>query len=333
MRKIYAWQDIQDDFKDSLLLGNGSSMAIDRKFGYASLLEVAIEQGFITDRTHEVFAYFNTVDFEHVLTMLLHTSHVNRALGIKEKITEPVYSETRDALIKAVRHVHPAHEDVASHLPQVAEFMGRFKTVLSLNYDLIVYWAMLFNADLDVKFKDCFVAGNFRYDWNDFRKPISRKKKVTLVFYPHGNLILASPLQSGEEKISVSRDFERLLGTIFDTWTDKQYIPLFVSEGLNEQKIRAISRSSYLSTVNESVLHNCGKSVAVYGCSLADNDDHILEGLSKGHIERIAVSVYMQASDYEEYCSMVSKKLKKFFRGKPMELKFFDSASSGCWIY
>jgi hypothetical protein len=54
--------------------------------------------------------------------------------------------------------------------PPIGEFLRRFSTVVSLNYDLIVYWAILVsNNKLGTWFKDCFVNGQFDHDWERFR--------------------------------------------------------------------------------------------------------------------------------------------------------------------
>lgn len=51
------------------------------------------------------------------------------------------------ASIEAVHGVQPVHADVAADLQRVGVFASAFPTIVSLNYDLTLYWAMLlFNA-------------------------------------------------------------------------------------------------------------------------------------------------------------------------------------------
>ena len=87
----------------------------------------------------------------------------------------------------------------------MAEFMKRFETVLSLNYDLLVYWAMLKgNDEYGNWFKDGFIdEGRFDNDYEVLREPLGAER-ATLVFYPHGNLILATDLIGDEVKLSRS---------------------------------------------------------------------------------------------------------------------------------
>ncbi|MBV9267410.1 MAG: hypothetical protein JO061_14655 [Acidobacteriaceae bacterium] len=45
MPTIYEWTDIKGQYGDTLLLGNGASMAIDECFSYRSLKDAAAEEG------------------------------------------------------------------------------------------------------------------------------------------------------------------------------------------------------------------------------------------------------------------------------------------------
>ena len=102
------------------------------------------------------------------------------------------YAEVRKALIEAVHSVHPVHADVAADLQRAGTFASSFPTVVSLNYDLTLYWAMLlFNAANGSWFKDAFHHGEFQTDWGYLHKPLPPATGATLVFYPHGSLSVA----------------------------------------------------------------------------------------------------------------------------------------------
>jgi len=191
-----------------------------------------------------VFDYLGTSDFELVMRMLRHAYYVNLALDISEDLTDGACNDLKVTLIEAVRAIHIEHDDSAPHLTQVYKFMSRYNTVLSLNYDLTVYWSMLLgNEEIGGNwFKDCWGGGAFDGDWGRFRQPIG-VDGTTLVFYPNGNLILATSLTGGEVKLSVSKPYMRLLGKVISTWEAGEYLPLFVSEGESKQKLAAISRS------------------------------------------------------------------------------------------
>lgn len=101
-----------------------------------------------------------------------------------------------------------------------------------------------------------------------------------------------------------------------------------MSEGRIEQKRSAIYRSNYLATVYDDVLADVGVSLAVYGWSFRDEDDHIVEALSRGRLKRIAVSIHTNSQDWRTTRKRARAKVKEYFpaRRRPA-LIFFDSAS------
>jgi hypothetical protein len=164
-------------------------MAVHAGFGYASLFEEAARLGHMREQVQNVFKSFKTTDFELVLRRLWHATLVNQALGIPRGPVEDAYESVRTALIATIRATHVSHADTKPHLEHIYRFMQRFKTVVSLNYDLIVYWAaMLGNKSLGSWFKDAFIRDGFRDDWETVRTPY-RAEGATLFFYPHGNLV------------------------------------------------------------------------------------------------------------------------------------------------
>lgn len=83
---IKEWKDIKQDFRQgSLLLGNGSSIAIDSRFGYQSILQHARDNDFLTEDIQKLFDFFRTSDFELILRLVWHASKVNDALQIEDE--------------------------------------------------------------------------------------------------------------------------------------------------------------------------------------------------------------------------------------------------------
>jgi Domain of unknown function (DUF4917) len=133
--------------------------------GYPTLHGVADAKGLLAS-TAPLFAKLGTTDFEHVLLACWYADHVNRALGVPSANISAAYAEVRTALIEAVHSVHPVHADVDTDLQRVGAFANVFPTVVNLNYDLTLYWAMLlFNAANGSWFKDAFHHGEFQTDW------------------------------------------------------------------------------------------------------------------------------------------------------------------------
>lgn len=332
MCKINYWTDIAGEFKDgAIILGNGASIAVDKKFQYDSLLEEARKQNVIGENAEKIFKHLHTDDFEYVLQMLWHTNRINEALCVPEKKTEDAYKELRKALAETVRHVHIPYQDVKSRLLNIGTFLQSFRKVISLNYDLIVYWAMTATnaAVAGTWFKDCFQSGSFDYQWRNYEQPYGNAGDATLVFYPHGNLALAVT-SNGEEKIAASNDFD-LLESILSKWANGNYPPLFVSEGTTQQKKGAIRRSGYLNTVYNEVLSELDDNIVVFGWRMSDQDQHIIEAIAQSKPSSIAISTL--TNDNGSPSKELEKKIRTSFNnGSSMDIKFFDAESDDCWI-
>ncbi len=327
--KIDVWASLRDANWQTLLLGNGASIAIHNEFAYPTLHSVADAKGLLAT-TAPIFAKLGTTDFEHVLLACWYAEHVNVALGTPSADISAAYAEVRTALIQAVHSVHPVHADVAADLQRAGTFASSFPTVVSLNYDLTLYWAMLlFNAANGSWFKDAFHHGEFQTDWGYLRRPLPPATGATLVFYPHGSLSVARDYIGDETKIAVAAG--DLLETITHRWSSGHYVPVFVSEGTSKEKVASIRRSHYLTNVYEEVLPELGENLVVYGWSFDERDQHVLNAISANPPKRMAVSVFtgQPDGDQQAFCHQV---LKAAGRSLPdTVLTFFDSRSPGCW--
>jgi Domain of unknown function (DUF4917) len=330
MPEIIQWSDIKDKFQGgALLLGNGASLAVHKGFDYPSLRQAAEDKGHITPEVADIFRAFGKDDFEFVLRRLWEATLVNKALGVELGRVELAYQQVRGALIATVRDVHITHEEAKRHFAPMFHFMKDFDTVFSLNYDLLVYWAMMASQkELGTWLKDCFqIGGVFREDWKTMREIHPSAKGATLVFYPHGSLVTALRGDYTEEKIAGRGS--GLLERILTEWENGTAVPLFVSEGTAEQKKKSIARSSYLNQVFREILSCPGDSLVIYGWAISEQDSHILTQLcrSKSNPKRVAVSVY---SENQASAQLMESVLQL---AGIQEIYFFDSKSPGCWIY
>lgn len=330
------WNDIAEEFKDgSIVLGNGASRAISEKFDYSNLYCEAKKNGFIGLET-KIFEYFGTNNFEYILRMLWDSLHINHALRNENKLISEAYINVRNSLLKSVKEIHIPHSAVSKYFDSIYNFLMGFQNIVSLNYDLILYWATVYankNTNLGLWFKDCFISeGYFLQNIDYFRKPYPKRvnsaKGFSLIFYPHGNLILMADIDGNERKIK--RNHLKLLDKLGDEWDKNDSIPIFVSEGNTELKRRRILDSTYLRFVFYKVLPHLGEKIVFYGWSISDEDIHILEQIAKNpSINKIAVSVYQNNWSPEN-----DEKIKEvFYHNQNIEWVFFDAQSEGAWIY
>lgn len=329
---VKAWVEVERDGWSALLLGNGASIAIYKGFSYQTLRNVAEEKGLLVAAA-PLFAKFKTVDFEHVLLACWYAECVNRVLKASSGDISAAYEEVKEALIAAVHCIHPMYADISADLKRVGKFASAFRTVVSLNYDLIMYWAMMgFNECNGCWFKDAFRHREFVADWEHLRRPHRGAYEATLVFYPHGNISLARDFFGEETKIVNSCcSMSDLLDTITKKWKSGKYSPVFVSEGTSAEKVAAIHRSRYLTNVYEKVLPTVGDSLVVYGWSFDERDQHILDAIARNPLERMAVSVFTgQSEDSQQaFCCHVREVVKQSL--PDTKVTFFDSRSPGCW--
>jgi len=321
---IHRWEDIAGDYeRGTALIGNGASIAVDANFGYGALLEEARRLNLLTAEVEELFRSFNTSDFELVLRLVWHATKVNSALHIPDDLTHRVYQDIRRALIETVRAVHPVHGELATRLPGMYRFLKQFSTVLSLNYDLLVYWTMTYGLDVQDQhqFKDCFLGGHFDDNWTRFRQRIWERTN-TLVFYPHGSLALCRDVVDNEGKIHDQGT--GLLEAILDAWSSGRYIPLFVSEGTSAQKLSAIQNSYYLSTVYREVIPSLDGSLTIFGWGMGEQEAHLLQRLSQANVTRVACSVY---AGNQRFCEAAYRTLRDQLG--EIDVLFFDSATAG----
>ncbi|MBL4583153.1 MAG: DUF4917 family protein [Pseudomonadales bacterium] len=325
MAEIVQWNDIKEEFhQGSLLLGNGSSIAVNNCFNYASLFEEAVRLGHLTENVQAVFDKFDVNDFELVLRRLWQAKLVNEALELPRGEVEDAYEAVRQALISTVRDTHVSYDDARDHLELIYKFMQEFDFVISLNYDLVVYWAAQYgNRTLGRWFKDCFQPSTFRSNWEDLRENFGATG-ATLYFYPHGNLVLRREGFSSERKIQTG-DCDNLLEAILDKWQTDSLAPAFVCEGTEENKRDAISSCNYFERVFFEVLPSLEDTLVVYGWGFGDQDKHIIEQISKSSVKNIAVSIH---GDDQVLCGNIERKLAALNLEK---LIFFDSQSEGCW--
>lgn len=325
---IHPWYELAQRYNGTILLGNGASMAVSPSFGYDSLLEHVTQSESLAEDARRLFDFFNTKDFELILRIVWQASNVNKSLEIEDARTHEAYLRIRECLIQAVRNVHPEHHEISGQLPYLYDFLKRFNTVISLNYDLIVYWAVAYGLDIPDrhKFKDCFLGGGvFAEDWQRLRTPYDNEQSSTLVFYPHGSLVLCRNRVEQERKIHIQGS--GLLESILERWQSEEVVPLFVSEGTHMQKVSSIQNSFYLSTVYREVLAEPRESLVILGWGMGEHDVHLLKRMAGSGINRVAVSVFRRD---QAYCNRVNLLIKEHL-GHDTLVEFFDSESPGCW--
>lgn len=332
---LVRWEKIEHQFKrGGILIGNGFSCAVWDKFGYSSLFERASSdesiQHPLSPEDKRCFEEMNTQVFERVLSNLANAHKINGALGCSNPVVMARYNHIKNALGEVVRAVHVPRVMVPDDvLVKIREELRHYKFVYSTNYDLLIYWSVL-HENNNKDFVDFFWSRSNGLGCRfSLTNTSVRNENSTRLFYLHGALHLHRKECTGRTYKVVNREVGNLL--------DIQEIPLFVSEGSSEDKLRAIGSSDYLSFAYSQFTEHQG-SLVVFGHSLDDMDEHLREAIRNMAINHkrtqmkpleIAISIYRGNKSFEKIVAQKANLCEKLCSGlhdyqKP-NLIFFDA--------
>jgi hypothetical protein len=316
---LAEWTDVAQlcDW-EALLVGNGASIAVYDGFRYGRLYDVAASDApanRLADEDVALFETFETVNFEQIMANLVVAEAVTEALDRPPEFIAERYDSIRSALASAVHAIHVPWEALTRQtLITVKEAMREFRYVFSTNYDLLLYWALMFEGPGG--FTDYIFRGDGHFDPLDVDV---WRPAVTRVLFLHGGLHLVR-LSGGRTAKRVRTEFEALLDLFGEPLPSDPYAsPLVVTEGTSENKLRSISSSDYLSFALATFRDISGPVVA-FGHSLGEFDQHIVRSMRRWQDREIAVSV-LPGTDEE----VVQKKAEIRAALPAAQLYFFNA--------
>jgi hypothetical protein len=352
--------------KRHLLLGNGFSIALfaDR-FRYVSLLESTNFDDHPSAR--HAFDALGTSDFEVVIHALRQMVTLGPLYSVDADRTARVAADAealKELLVQAIAGRHPerpseiSDNQYATCRRFLAHFGGESRNgrpdrrgnIYTLNYDLLLYWTLLHDQllrwDADDPLNAVFEPTEEIHHDDGFRAPPDdwdapyvtwdgEANHSQCVYFLHGALHL---FDHGFElqKICWERAGGRPLVDQVREALDRGDFPLFVSEGSSESKLERIRHSGYLHKGLRSFSEICRKdspTLFIFGHSLATNDNHILDFISRGKIPVIYVSMFGdEATDENQALAANAAQLVRS-RGDrfPLEVVFYDAASAHVW--
>jgi hypothetical protein len=283
-----------------VLLGNGFSMAYDRKrFSFTTLLESATKEGIIDAKSelYKVFQKLATADFETVMRAMENSKNIIAVYGGDTTLQNKIASDSdalKEYLVKIITNNHP---EKSTSLPEkektaCVSFLKNFKRIYTLNYDLLLYWASM--QDPSASFTDGF--GNNEDSVHKgyvVYKNSGASQHSMNVHYLHGALHY---FDAGDEiiKKTYANTDVNLIDQVRDSLKHNIY-PIFISEGTSEQKKTKILHSAYLNHCYKS-LRQIGGELVIFGASLKENDRHILEAILDSNVKKIYLGVSDEAS-------------------------------------
>ncbi|MET3904889.1 DUF4917 family protein [Paenarthrobacter sp. 4246] len=337
-----SWASDGVEAKCALLLGNGFSMAYDSsRFSYGALATLAEDRDLLPPLALKVMKASGNTDFESLMRKLKST--VDTLAALDDVVHAATINElnanvvaVREALARSIAGLHPERpfEIEEAAYRRVRQFLDRFKTIYTVSYDLLLYWALMQTFDDSVNdrrsddgFRDSRIDGDETVLWNIYN-PYAQN-----VHYLHGALHLYRG-RDGLRKITYIRTQAALIDQVRNQLESGRY-PLYVAEGQSAEKIQRINGSAYLSRSLRS-LTGRGNGLVVFGHSLDANDDHIFEAVIRSKVGRIAVSLHGDP-DSEGNRAIQRRTADLVVRRQhinprnPLEYRFFDASSVPLW--
>lgn len=325
-----------NESKRYLLLGNGFSTALFRDiFSYNSIREEAD----FSSHTElaSIFDQIGTSDFEKVIRAMENAATIAAAYSADQEFVDKIKKDSaklKQILVQTIsaRHPETTNQVTEAQKASCSRFLSNFKKIYTLNYDVLLYWVLLHGResrpdDID----DGFRLGDeeLGVDYRVFDSPHS-----PTFFFLHGALHLYD--SGSQTRKYVWADSGRPLITQVQDAISQNLYPLFVAEGSSDQKLTRINHNGYLSKALRSFESICDMKDAdlfIFGHSLNDSDNHILNFIKKGKFKRVFVSIYKgNESDYP--ADFVSKaqtlKIGRAARS-PLEIILFDAQSANVW--
>ncbi|MEJ8674101.1 DUF4917 family protein [Chromobacterium amazonense] len=283
------WSDIKPAY-NSIIVGNGLSISIANDFRYGTLFNHAVELGWIDEDAKSLFEYLKTENFEEALRALSESNDVLKIMTKSENIKlKDAHDKIRQSLINSIGGLHKNYHSVEHSIKKLALKIKEFDYVFSLNYDLLMYWAVIeSNKSSKNSVKDCFFPTGFPSDWKKYKTPYPGNTKSTLIFYPHGNM---SIIKKGNTEIKAKAEVDHLLSVISGHISNDEK-PIFISEGTSARKLQSIAGSQYLSKVYFECMGEIGDNVAIHGWSMSENDKHLIDRvLMSNKLRKVALGV------------------------------------------
>lgn len=327
-----------EDGKRHVLLGNGFSRACRNDlFAYDALFAQA--QKALSPRAKKAFFALKTTDFEAVMRGLkvavdLVQVYAPASPQLAKRLSDDA-DKLRDVLAQAIASSHPDRPNniTDTEFASCRAFLSHFDNIYTLNYDLLLYWALM-HSDSD----DLTIVCN-----DGFHKPEDGPEDYVVwevgdagsqnVFYLHGALHV---FDAGAEiqKYTWCNTGIALVDQIRAALGQNRY-PIYVTEGTSESKMRRIQHSAFLSRALRSFAHISG-SLFVYGHSLSSSDEHVLRLIERGSVKALYVSIYGDPKSKDN--RRIIARAQAFMDGRlhsgrrnKLEVAFFDAASTRVW--
>lgn len=360
MPELITFQDAikeTEGQKRHLILGNGFSIACRPDiFRYDTLYNQADFSK--CKHVEQVFERLNTHDFEVIIDALEKGAQIVPIYGSDKELIESLQTEAlslKHLLVDTVANNHPSRPNDISDAEyrSCRNFLNNFLnedecdrcSVYTLNYDLLLYWALMHEEEEEnfpLRFNDGFNHEFLGYEDDGegaiFSPDVTWQGETQAhnqnIHYLHGALHL---YDEGSQLTKYTWINTGVALTDQARYSiENGFFPLFVSEGASDKKLDKITHSGYLHKAYRSYTSNINKKPSnffTYGYSFSDNDKHISKKMAEGKCKRIFVGIFGDINSKENQKIVRKVEAVKEFRSNryPLEVEFYDVESAEVW--
>ena len=319
-----------------VLLGNGFSRACRNDlFAYDALFDSARDG--LSTTAQRAFDALGTTDFEAVMRSLSRTATLLEVYSpdnpsLIDQIRKEA-SDLREALADVIAANHPERSYIIEEdrFRNCRNFLRNFGHIYTLNYDLLLYWALM-NNDVDALPLRC--DDGFRQPEDGPREYVEwdLSSNQQNIFYLHGALHIFDA-GSGIQKYTWRNTGIPLVEQIRAA-LEIDYFPIYVAEGTSESKWTRVLHNSFLLRGFRS-LATIGGILFIFGHSLNANDEHVLEYIERSKVREVYVSIFGDPDSQENqhivqraYRLITGRQQRNSF---PLDVYFYDAQSARVW--
>jgi hypothetical protein len=300
----------------SILIGNGLSIMVHSSFNYNSLYAQLQNKSIISGEIQELFKKINTFDFELVIDLIEKSKLFCDVYKFPDAVkrADASIAELKEMLIKAVALANPHFpDDALMDTNSINDSLIKYRKIFTTNYDLLLYWACRNSKEWNIK--DCFTRDGFSPK-ND------RESNQCTIYFLHGAIHLyednGNILKINADK---SKGSEGILISKIESNIRSGILPIFITEGVSNQKLSRILANRYLSHCYHSLRSLSGE-LDIFGHSLKANvDDHIILAIQNSNISKINL-YYHKYSDNRSDGDIEMGRLRKLTN---KEVVIYDS--------
>lgn len=276
---------VQQSPDSVLVVGNGLSISFaGQRLDWQALREVVVANG-MSPVAARAFEVIDSADFEGAARLLHETSEMlrNDHPEVAERYAAESAKLCRD-LASAVLEAHPQGWDrpSASQAASCGQFLSDYSRVVTLNYDLLLYWAVLDSGAICAQdgFGNCSPNDTEALCW----KGVDGTRCIE---YMHGALHLFS---EGLETKKLRGTGRGLVQQVADRIRRGSF-PLVVAAPTSKAKEKIIGRSPYLNAVYRR-LAGPADVIVTFGWSASPQDQHVVSAIANSRCRTVCVGCH-----------------------------------------